>query len=94
MKPGYIYPLAQVDPGDEFPLTHPICGFTGVIWPRQTSYRQSYQDPQAVRDELKRAMQADDLDQYILEAIDQVYQEVRELNNETTETETFELDES
>lgn len=39
-------------------------------------------------------MQADDLDQYILEAIDQVYQEVKELNNETTETETFELDES
>jgi len=39
-------------------------------------------------------MQAEDLDQYILEAIDQVYQEVKELTNETTETETFELDES
>jgi hypothetical protein len=39
-------------------------------------------------------MQVEDLDQYILEAIDQVYQEVKELNNETTETETFELVES
>jgi len=39
-------------------------------------------------------MQADDLDQYILEAIDQVYHEVKELNKEKTETETFELDES
>ena len=80
MKPGYIYPLAEMDPGKEIPLAHPICGFTGVIWPKQTMYRQSFQDPQLLKEELKRQVQADgdgNLEQYILEAIDQVYQEVK-----------------
>ena len=41
-KPGYIYPLAEMEPLRELPLASPICGQPGTIWPRASIYKQNY----------------------------------------------------
>lgn len=29
-----MYPMVEVDPFHELPISHPVEGFTGVVWPR------------------------------------------------------------
>ena len=65
----------------ELPLANPITGYPGAIWPRSSVYRSQFQDPVQVRTNLKLAQKAyeeDNLDNLILQAIEEVYKEVKD----------------
>ena len=52
-KPGYIYPIALMEPCRELPLASTICGTAGAVWPKPSVYRQNYKDPAQVKADLK-----------------------------------------
>jgi hypothetical protein len=57
------------------PLSNLINGSSGVIWPKPSLYRASFQDPE-LHHKITRPEDEDDVEMMILEAIEAVYKEV------------------
>lgn len=70
MKPGQVYPLIENEP--DLPLSNLIRGYSGVVWPKPSLYKASFQDP----DDYFVPKDDCDVELKILEAIDAVYKEI------------------